>query len=53
MHLPIRFRVEIEAKIQSGYFSDKAQVIDIAQVKGRNWDDLHQYSIWLLFGFFF
>lgn len=42
--LPQDSRVEIEAKIASGYFSEKKHhepTFDLNKIKGRNWEDLN------------
>lgn len=41
--LSLIFRVEIDAKIASGYFSAAKKVTeaDLVNTKGRNWDDIH------------
>ena len=41
--IPEDSRVEIDAKIASGYFSAAKKVTeaDLVHTKGRNWDDIH------------
>jgi hypothetical protein len=38
--IPADSRVEIEAKIASGYYTDKPLTKDLATVKGRSWEDV-------------
>ncbi|KAJ3319724.1 Uracil-regulated protein 1 [Blyttiomyces sp. JEL0837] len=39
--LPPDSQVEIDAKVAAGYFSHAAAPLDLAQTKGRTWDDIN------------